>query len=184
MEKTISAQTTMPPQIVGTNFFHAALGNAITKGTPLCEAAMSFHIDVSAQGTTPGLGGDNATDLLKEILATHKEQLQYLRALLGAQDHLARWRHLAQRWQEDFPDLPAGSKEVLPVLERAYGGLLANLVEELREQGDDALQNDFTLQEFLDRHGMRLGQLGHLLNLLSPLSEACKGNESAEEKKE
>ena len=46
------------------------------------------------------------------------------------------------------------------------------------------LQNDFALQEFLDRHGMRLGQLGHLLNLLGPLSEACKSRESAQEKKE
>jgi len=147
---------------------------------------MSFQLDVSAQGTAmvSGTPADTASELLKQILAVQKEQLQYLRALLAAQDHLARWRHLAQQWQDEFPGLPAASKQVLPLLERAYGGLLANLVDELRDQDRDGLENDYALQEFLDRHGMRLGQLGHLLNLLGPLSEAGKGSESTKEKKE
>jgi hypothetical protein len=143
---------------------------------------MKHQFDVSAGGITPvdSAAQDLSTSLLQQILEVQKEQLQYLRALLAHQDHLARWRHLAKQWQEDFPDLPLSSKEVLPTMERAYGALLANLVEELRDQGQDALDTDFALQEFLDRHGMRLGQLGHLLNLLGPLSEAGKGNESAE----
>lgn len=141
---------------------------------------MNYQFDVSADGITPVASStqDLNADLLRQILEVQKEQLHYLRGLLAHQDHLARWRYLARQWQEDFPDLPSSSKEVLPTLEKAYGALLVNLVEELRDQGQDALDTDFALQEFLDRHGMRLGQLGHLLNLLGPLSEAGKRNEA------
>ena len=34
------------------------------------------------------------------------------------------------------------------------------------------LDTDFALQDFLDRYGMRLGQLGTIINLVAPLAEA------------
>lgn len=144
---------------------------------------MHYQVDVSAQGCIP-VGDptrDQNTDLLRQILEVQKEQRQFLRALLAHQDHLARWRYLAHRWQDDFPNLPAFSREVLPTIEKAYGGLLASLVEELRQEGEDAVGNDFALQELLDRHGPRLGQLGHLLGLLGLLTEAGRQNELAKE---
>jgi hypothetical protein len=75
-------------------------------------------------------------------------------------------------------------KEVLPALERAYGALIGRLVEELREQGDDSFETDFALQDFLDRYGMRLGQLGHILNLVGPLADAAQGEESSAQEKQ
>jgi hypothetical protein len=144
---------------------------------------MNYQFDVSAAGVSPLLPASHepSAELLQKILDVQLEQLRTLRCLLAHQDHMARWRYLAKQWREDYPDLPAFSKEVLPTLERAYGGLLTTLVEELRDQGQEAVDNDFALQEFLDRHGMRLGQLGHLLNLLGPLSEAGKRNESTDD---
>src|SRR6266571_2277449 len=117
---------------------------------------MQHQFDVSASGISAvePATQELSSDLLRQILDVQKEQLQYLRALLAHQDHMARWRYLAQQWREDYPDLPAFSKEVLPTLEKAYGGLLTTLVEELRDQGEGAVDNDFALQEFLDRHGM------------------------------
>jgi hypothetical protein len=61
---------------------------------------------------------------------------------------------------------------VLPILEQTYGRLITDLTEHLAANGDDPLDNDFSLQEFLDRYGMRLGQLGTILNLVAPLAEA------------
>ena len=57
--------------------------------------------------------------------------------------------------------------------------IIAALVEELRENGDDALDNDFSLRDFLDRFGMRLGQLGNIINLVGPLAEASSQSESS-----
>jgi hypothetical protein len=55
--------------------------------------------------------------------------------------------------------------------------MIAELTERLNDAGDD-LDNDFSLQEFLDRYGMRLAQLGTILNLVAPLSEAGPSGES------
>jgi hypothetical protein len=66
----------------------------------------------------------------------------------------------------------------MPLLERCYGQLISDLTERLNEE-EGALENDFSLQEFLDRYGMRLAQLGTILNLVAPLAEAGSQGESA-----
>ncbi len=115
-------------------------------------------------------------DLLNQILETHKEQLNQVRA--QAQDSLARWRNLLARWQNDHPDFAEQCKKAYPAMEKTYVQLLVNMVEELSQQEDDALETDFAVQEFLDRYGMRIGQLSHLLSIVGPLSEAAQQNEA------
>ncbi|HEV3258923.1 MAG TPA: hypothetical protein VG013_18780 [Gemmataceae bacterium] len=115
-------------------------------------------------------------DLLRQILEVQREHLAFLRA---AHDAGSRWRAFAARWRDDFPNLAESCREALPVLERSYGALIAELAEHLRQQGSGALDNDFSLQEFLDRYGMRLAQLGTLLNLVAPLAEAAAQGESS-----
>jgi hypothetical protein len=58
----------------------------------------------------------------------------------------------------------------MPLLERCYGQLISDLTDRLGEE--DALDSQFAVQEFLDRYGMRLAQLGTILNLVAPLAEA------------
>jgi hypothetical protein len=118
-------------------------------------------------------------NLLQQILDVQQKQLSQLQATAAAQDQAARWRTLLARWREEFPDLPGSCKNALPILERAYGAIIAQLVEELRDN-DDALDAEFALQDFLDRYGMRLGQLGNILNLVGPLADAANSqNESS-----
>jgi hypothetical protein len=118
-------------------------------------------------------------ELLRQILEVQREQLAQMRATMAAHDPIGRWRALLSRWQQDFPELPTACRQVLPLLERAYGAIIAALVEELQQNGEDALDNDFALQDFLDRYGMRLAQLGNILNVVAPLAEAAAQNESA-----
>jgi len=109
-----------------------------------------------------------------------REQLSQLKANAAAHDMLARWRAFLQRWQEEFPDLGDSCRRTLPVLEHTYAKLIADLTEQLVAGGDDPLDNDFALQEFLDRYGMRLAQLGTIINLVAPLAEVGPPqNESA-----
>ncbi len=115
-------------------------------------------------------------DLLRQILEVQREQLAQLQASAAAHDTSARWRALLNRWREDFPGLSGLCRSALPTLERAYGQIVQTLVEEL-QQDPDALDSEFTLQDFLDRYGMRLGQIGNIINLVGPLAEAGQQNE-------
>ena len=64
------------------------------------------------------------------------------------------------------------------MLERSYGKLIAEVTEQLSQNGSDGLDNDFALQDFLDRYGMRLSQLGTILNMVAPFAEAGSRSES------
>jgi hypothetical protein len=112
-------------------------------------------------------------ELLRQLLEVQREQLVLQRASVAAHDTGSRWRAFLQRWQDDFPGLPAACRGALPVLERAYITIIHELTDQLRQQGPDALDNDFALSEFLDRYGLRLGQLGTILSLVGPLAEAA-----------
>ena len=142
---------------------------------------MNFQFNVAPfvpAGEAPATATPSAemVGLLRQILEVQREHLAYLRA---AHDAGSRWRAFVARWREDFPDLPESCREALPILERSYGALIAELAEYLRQQGSSALDNDFSMQEFLDRYGMRLAQLGTILNLVAPLAEASSQGESS-----
>ena len=120
-------------------------------------------------------------DLLRQILEVQREQLVSLRSSVAAHDMASRWRAFLSRWQQDFPELSGACQKAVPILERTYGKLITELTDHLSQSGDDALDNDFTLQEFLDRFGMRLAQLGTILNLVAPLAEVGAQDESSSE---
>jgi hypothetical protein len=143
---------------------------------------MNFQMDVTPTVPTdivppaPVESSSEVVSLLKQILEVQREQLAFLRA---AHDASSRWRAFVARWRDDFPGLASSCREAMPQLERSYGALIAELGEHLREQGTEGLDTDFSLQEFLDRYGMRLAQLGTILNIVAPLAEASSQGESS-----
>jgi hypothetical protein len=140
---------------------------------------MNFQIDVSSAvpssptdlASTTG-SAPETVELLRQILEVQREQLAQQRAAAAAHDMTARWRGFLSRWQQDFPDLAEGCRKALPHLERSYGQLIHDLTDKLNDE-EHSLDNDFALQEFLDRYGMRLAQLGTILNLVAPLADAA-----------
>jgi hypothetical protein len=146
---------------------------------------MNFQIDVTSNlaksATEPppapaAVPSPEIADLLRQILEVQKEQLAYQRAAAAAHDMTSRWRAFLSRWQQEFPFLSEDCRRAMPALERAYGRMIAELSERLNAE-DDALDTDFALQDFLDRYGMRLAQLGTILNLVAPLAEASTPGE-------
>jgi hypothetical protein len=147
----------------------------------------NYQIDVSSALSTsadppaapPSTSNPEVADLLRQILEVQREQLNYQRTAAAAHDAGARWRAFLARWQNEFPDLADSCRKALPHLERCYGQLIRDLTEKLTSDEESGLDNDFALQEFLDRYGMRLAQLGTILNLVAPLAEAAPPPESA-----
>ena len=147
---------------------------------------MQFQFDITTQPqqpkpVPPPSGPEAVPELLRQILDLQREgftqmlevQREHLtHARQVHQENMQRWKNVMARWQKEFPDLAGECKQVYPVLERAYLGMVNNLVQDVIDQGREGFDSDFALQDFLDRHGMRVGQLVHLLSIIGPLSEA------------
>ncbi len=134
---------------------------------PLYAAAPAVRLPDPAP---PGPG--DVADLLRQVVDLQREQLAVLRAQAASADQAARWRGFLARWNGEFPGVGGACKRVLPVVERAYLGLIQDLTDKLE---DDAggLDTEFALAEFLDRYGVRLAQLGAVLGQLGPLADAA-----------
>jgi hypothetical protein len=142
---------------------------------------MQFQFDMSGSNMpVPNTPVDAAAlaGILQQMLEVQKQQLAHLQTLVSAHDGAARWRAFLARWRQDFPELADACRQAIPTLERTYSKLISELTDQLGPNGGDALESDFVLQEFLDRYGMRLTQLGTLLNMVAPLADASSPSES------
>jgi hypothetical protein len=142
---------------------------------------MQFQFDMSGSHMpAPQTPVDAAAlaGLLQQMLEVQKQQLAHLQTLVSAHDGAARWRAFLARWRQDFPELADACRQAIPTLERTYSKLISELTDQLGPNGGDSLESDFVLQEFLDRYGMRLTQLGTLLNMVAPLADASSPSES------
>jgi hypothetical protein len=115
----------------------------------------------------------------QSILAYVEQQLQVMRENAAMHDSVARWKAFLARWESEYPNVANACRLVLPQLERAYLTLIHDLTHHLLDQGEDALETDFALQDYLDRYGMRLSQLGAILSLVGPLAEVANSGETS-----
>jgi hypothetical protein len=143
------------------------------------EDGMHFQYVVvpptAAMPITPPAGmADGQHSLLRELIDVQREQLAYLRAAHDAQNHAARWQNLLNRWTDEFPHVGDGCIKAFPLIERAFLRLLDDLTRRLTDEDAEAIDDEFSLGEFLDRYGMRLAQLGNVLNVLGPLADAAR----------
>lgn len=110
------------------------------------------------------------TDLLRQLVDLQKQQLDFSRTILANADERARWVAFYGRWSNEFPDLPASSKKVLPIVEKAFLGMLRDVCDRALDEDQEGLHNEFALADFLDRFGPRLQQLGGILGQIGHLS--------------
>jgi hypothetical protein len=110
------------------------------------------------------------------MIELQREQIALQRMQLAQNDATTRWKAFLSRWQEEFPDIGLACKQVLPAVERAYLTMMRELTDRVLDGGQDGstgLETEFELAEFLDRYGVRLGQLGTVLSQLAPLADAA-----------
>lgn len=117
---------------------------------------------------------DTTAELLRELIDVSKEQLSYQRAAHESANNNARWQAFLGRWSEEFPEVGSFCVKSMPIIERAFLKLLDEATRRVAEDENDTIDDEFTLSEFLDRYGMRLSQLGTLLNTLGPIADAAR----------
>lgn len=116
-----------------------------------------------------------AVDLLRQLVGLQQEQISLAKAQAAGQDAGARWRAFLARWESEFPEIGSACRQSIPTLERAYLGLIREVTERVNSAEPGEFDNEFALGEFLDRFGIRLGQLGNILSQLAPLADAAGG---------
>ncbi|MBY0513498.1 MAG: hypothetical protein K2P78_06260 [Gemmataceae bacterium] len=112
-------------------------------------------------------------DLLRQSLDLQREQVHLTKVMVANQDALSRWKAFLARWQAEFPDIGQACKQVLPAVERAFLTMVRELTDRLRADEPEDLTDEFVLNEFLDRYGIRLGQLATIISQLAPLADAA-----------
>ena len=127
---------------------------------------------------SPTNTADSQAALLRELIDVQREQLAYLRAAHDAQNAAGRWQNFLARWSEEFPGVGEGCVRAVPSIERAFLRLLDDLTQRIMDEDEEPIDDEFSLGEFLDRYGMRLAQLGNVLNVLGPLAEAARSTPS------
>ena len=160
---------------------------------------MQFQFDIASTAATPpkqpvpSPTTESVPELLRQMMEMQREGFSQMLELqrehlnhvrIVAQENQARWRHLLGRWEKDHPEFADSCKTAYPLMEKSYVQMLANIVEEIAEAGDDALDTEFSVQEFLDRYGMKVGQLSHLLGIIGPLSEAAQQADAAKQQQQ
>ncbi len=116
--------------------------------------------------------------LLRQLVGLQQEQLGLLKTQAANQDNSGRWKAFLARWAEEFPNIGAACKQAMPALERAYLTLVRELTDRVNAAEGGELDDEFVLSEFLDRFGIRIGQLGNILGQLGPLADAAPPRES------
>ncbi len=128
----------------------------------------------SLPNPTAGSGNDAQVDLLRELIEIGREQVAYLRAAHESHSNIAKWQLFLARWGDEFPEAGESCLRAVPQVERAFMRILDEATRRLTEEDADDLENEFALAEFLDRYGMRMAQLGNVLNIMGPLADAAR----------
>jgi hypothetical protein len=119
---------------------------------------------------------NEVAELLRQLVTIQQEQVTLLKQAQQKSEGSERWRSFLARWESEFPGIGGACKQALPALERAYLSLIRDLTDKLADE-PEMLTDEFLLAEFLDRYGMRMGQLGNLLSQLAPLADASPGTD-------
>jgi hypothetical protein len=129
----------------------------------------------TVQLVAPPSPAKEVAQLLRQLVGLQQEQLNLLKVQASNQDNGGRWRAFLARWAEEFPNIGASCKQAMPMLERAYLTLVRELTDRVNAAEGGELEDEFVLSEFLDKFGIRLGQLGNILGQLGPLADASGG---------
>jgi predicted DsbA family dithiol-disulfide isomerase len=112
-------------------------------------------------------------ELLREVLSAQDRTNELLEELVStmAANQKQRAQELNQ-WKQANPQLANGCREAAETLSRVQVEYLDRMTEEINDAGDDLLDGEFMLNEFIDRYGPRLAHLNGVIQVLAQLSTA------------
>lgn len=140
------------------------------------------QFEISAQASlTPtstaiptAMGGES---LLREILEVQKRSCDLLVQLVAVVSQQQRQRQAELKaWRDAHPDLAASCRTAAEALAKVHAEFLSTVAREGSESAEDMLESEYSLGEFIDRHGPRLAHFNGLMQVLAQLAAPPPGD--------
>ena len=111
--------------------------------------------------------------LLRELVSAQGQQSRLLSELISHISHSHRRKmYDLGMWKQSHPELAEFCRRAAIKLERVQTDLLSTITEEVDDNVDALLDNEYVLGEFVDRFGPKFMHLNGLLQVLSQLGNA------------
>lgn len=140
---------------------------------PNPASSLFSQIDVTnaARPHTVATSGDENTALLRDVLNAQDRTNELLEELVGTMAGMQKQRASElNQWREAHPYLANSCREAAEALSRVQVEFLDRMTEDINDAGDDMLEGEFMLNEFVDRYGPRLAHLNGVIQVLAQLS--------------
>ncbi len=138
--------------------------------SPICtQLDISTNSMLSgAQGSAEG-NAEQAT-LLRELVVTQQKSNELLSQLVALVSQQQRQRAAELKaWREANPKLAESCRRAAESLTKVHTEFLSSIASEAASSGDDLLDSDYALGEFIDRYGPRLAHFNGIMQLFAQL---------------
>ena len=138
--------------------------------SPICtQLDISTNSMLSgAQGSAEG-NAEQAT-LLRELVVTQQKSNELLGQLVALVSQQQRQRAAELKaWREANPKLAESCRRAAESLTKVHTEFLSSIASEAASSGDDLLDSDYALGEFIDRYGPRLAHFNGIMQLFAQL---------------
>lgn len=158
---------------------------------PVPPSRTAIQVDVSAGSPLPpsASSADQVQiELLKQLQQLNslaKEQLELTRQMVVLNQNVQQQRQQAvKKWRKENPYLTKQCAQAVKIFEGVHKAFLSELAEHIMDNGEDLVDAEFVLNEFVDRFGPRLIHVNSVMNLLQNLGGEEQGKSEPKEKDE
>lgn len=141
--------------------------------SPICT-----QLDISSNAViSSAQGGGGSADqirqqiqLLGELVAAQHKSNELLTQLVVLVSQQQRQRAAELKaWKEANPDLSESCRQAAESLSKVHTEFLSTIAREAASSGEDLLDSEYALGEFIDRYGPRIAHFNGIMQLFAQL---------------
>ena len=148
--------------------------------SPACTQLDVFSNSTLSSAQASGAAGTEQTMLLRELVVVQQKSHELLGQLVALVSQQQRQRAAELKaWREANPKLAESCRHAAEVLTKVHTEFLSSIASEAATSGEDLLDSDYALGEFIDRHGPRLAHFNGIMQLFSQLGAPVQPEQSS-----
>lgn len=148
--------------------------------SPICTQLDISSNSMLSTAQSVAEGGIEQTMLLRELVATQHKSIELLGQLVAIVSQQQRQRAAELKaWREANPKLSESCRHAAEALTKVHTEFLSSIATEAATSGEDLLDSDYALGEFIDRYGPRLAHFNGIMQLFAQLGAPVPPEQSS-----